>query len=224
MAIVLWSDYWTRQSLLWIIQGRTNPSLISLHTPTSFELFPESQERNKYILVISKYLTWWTETTTIPNARAITIATKLMEGIIFPHGSPAHILSDKGPQFSGEVLRELDTQLGIQQIFTSPYHPHTNRLTKRMNKTIKQQLTAFIDPLHTTWDLILPFITQAYNIGRYLWAFTWFPLLFMHCGRRIYETILFWRIQKETSLFVFLFSKEIAGVQKERGTRFYCPT
>ena len=32
-----------------------------------------------------------------------------------------------------------------------------------MNKTIKQQLTAFIDPLHITWDLILPFITHAYN-------------------------------------------------------------
>ena len=125
--------------------------------------FPESQAGNKYILVISEYLTRWTETAAIPDARAVTIATKLMERIIFPHGCPARILPNQGPQFSGEVLQALATQLGIQQIFTSPYHPQTNGLTERMNKTIKQQLTAFIDPLHTTWDLILPFITHAYN-------------------------------------------------------------
>ena len=83
--------------------------------------FPESQAGNKYILVISEYLTRWTETAAIPDARAITIATKLMERIIFPHGCPTRILSDQGPQFSGEVLQALATQLGIQQIFTSPY-------------------------------------------------------------------------------------------------------
>ena len=103
----------------------------------------------------------WTETAAILDAQAVTIATKLMEWIIFPHGFPACILSDKGRQFSGEVLQALDTELGIWQIFTSPYHAQTNGLTKRMNKTIKQQHTAFIDPLHTTWDLILPFITHA---------------------------------------------------------------
>ena len=116
--------------------------------------------RNKYILVISEYLTRWTETAAIPDTRAITIATKLMERIVFPHGCPARILSDKGPQFNGEVLQALATQLGLQQIFTSPYHPQMNRLTVWMNK---QQLTAFIDPLHTTWDSILPFIMHAYN-------------------------------------------------------------
>ena len=55
----------------------------------------------------------WTETAAILDAQAVTIATKLMEWIIFPHGCPACILSDKGRQFSGEVLQALDTELGI---------------------------------------------------------------------------------------------------------------
>ena len=67
--------------------------------------FPKSQAGNKYILVISEYLTRWTKTATIPDARAMTIATKLMERIVFPHGCPTRILSDKAPQFSGKVLQ-----------------------------------------------------------------------------------------------------------------------
>ena len=56
--------------------------------------FPESQAGNKYILVMSEYLTRWTKTAAILDARAINIATKLMERIIFPYGCPARIMSD----------------------------------------------------------------------------------------------------------------------------------
>ena len=65
----------------------------------------------------------WTETVAILDSRAVTIATKMMNQIVFPHGYPARILSNKEPQFSGEVLQALTTQLGLQLIITSPYHP-----------------------------------------------------------------------------------------------------
>ena len=125
--------------------------------------FPESQEGNKFILVITEYLTRWAETAAIPDAKAMTIASKLLDKIIFPHGCPLQILSDRGPQFNSELLRLVSTQLGIQQLFTSPYHPQTNGLTERLNRTLKQQISAYIDPLHSTWDRILPFVTHAYN-------------------------------------------------------------
>ena len=38
--------------------------------------FPESQEGNKLILIITEYFTRWAETTAIPDAKATTIATK----------------------------------------------------------------------------------------------------------------------------------------------------
>ena len=59
--------------------------------------FPESQEGNKFILVITKYLTRWVETAAIPDAKAMTIASKLLDKIIFPHGCPLQILSDRAP-------------------------------------------------------------------------------------------------------------------------------
>ena len=55
------------------------------------------------------------------------------------------------------------TQLGVQQVFTSPYHPQTNGLLERLHKTLKKEIAAFIDPYHKTWDQILPFVTHANN-------------------------------------------------------------
>ena len=75
--------------------------------------FPESQEGNKFILVITKYLTRWAKTAAILDAKAMTIASKLLEKIIFPHGCPLQILSDWGPQFNNELLRLVSTKLGI---------------------------------------------------------------------------------------------------------------
>ena len=38
-----------------------------------------------------------------------------------------------------------------------------NGLTERIDKTIKQVITAYVDPLHQSWDQVLPFALHAYN-------------------------------------------------------------
>ena len=83
--------------------------------------------------------------------------------MIFHHSCPQPLLSDQGPQFHSEVLQLLAQSLGVAQLFTSPYHPQTNGLTEGMNRTIKQIISAFVDPLHTNWDEILPYVVYAYN-------------------------------------------------------------
>ena len=75
----------------------------------------------------------WTETAAILDAQAVTIATKLMEWIIFPHGCLACILSDKGRQFSGEVLQALDTVRHLTDIYVTISRPD-----ERIDKTDEQ--------------------------------------------------------------------------------------
>ena len=125
--------------------------------------FPTSIQGNKYILVITEYLTRWCEAAALPDATANTVANALLQRVIFPHGCPHQILSDQGSQFRSEVMQVLTQSLEIKQLFTSPYHPQTNGLTERMNKTIKQTIAAYVDPLHQSWDQVLPFAVHAYN-------------------------------------------------------------
>ena len=125
--------------------------------------FPETPTRNRYILVITEYLTCWCEATTVPDTSADTIAHALLHKLILYHGCPTQLLSDQGKQFAGEVMEVLTTSLGICSLLTSPYHPQTNGLTERMNKTLKQMISAYVDPLHSNWDRILPFVVHAHN-------------------------------------------------------------
>ena len=125
--------------------------------------FPTSINGNKYILVITEYLTRWCEAAALPDATTHSVAQALLHKVIFPHGCPQQLLSDQGSQFRSEVLQVLSHSLGIKQVFTSPYHPQTNGLTERMNKTIKQVISAYVDPLHQSWDQVLPFAVHAYN-------------------------------------------------------------
>ena len=125
--------------------------------------FSTSESGNRYILVITEYLTRWCMATALPDPSATSIAQALLHHLIFPHGCPKQLLSDQGPQFKGEVLQILSKGLGIQQIFTSPYHPQTNGLTERMNRTIKQVISSFVDPVHKNWDQILPFAVHSYK-------------------------------------------------------------
>ena len=125
--------------------------------------FPTSIHGNKYILVITEYLTRWCEAIALPDATASSVAQALLQRVIFPHGCPRQLLSDQGSQFRSEVIRILSHSLGITQIFTSSYHPQSNGLTERLNRTIKQVISAYVDPLHQSWDQVLPFAVHAYN-------------------------------------------------------------
>ncbi|KAI5078966.1 hypothetical protein GOP47_0006637 [Adiantum capillus-veneris] len=84
--------------------------------------FPTSMSGNRY-MVIAKYLTKWCEATPLLDSTASTIALALLHKVIFQHGCPQKLLSDQGKQFTSQVLQILTSFLGVQQVFTSPYHP-----------------------------------------------------------------------------------------------------
>ena len=46
---------------------------------------------------------------------------------------------------------------------TTAYHPQTNGLTERFNKTLADMLSMYVDVDQKNWDELLPFVTFAYN-------------------------------------------------------------
>ncbi|GFV86851.1 transposon Ty3-I Gag-Pol polyprotein [Trichonephila clavipes] len=49
---------------------------------------------------------------------------------------------------------------------TTAYHPQTNGLTERFNKTLADMLAMYVDVEQKTSGRILPFFTFAYNTAR----------------------------------------------------------
>jgi len=56
------------------------------------------------------------------------------------HGLPDSIISDKGPQFTAGIMKELNHMLGIETKLSTAFHPQTDGQTERMNQELEQYL------------------------------------------------------------------------------------
>ena len=126
-------------------------------------LLPETENGNKYILVISDYFTKWMEAVSIPGQTAVTVTSVLVEEGVCRFGAPAYVHSDQCRQFEGIVYKEMCKLLGIKKTRTMPYHPESDGMVERYNKTLAKLLSAFVNEEHTDWDQLLPYVMMAYR-------------------------------------------------------------
>jgi len=84
---------------------------------------PKSSTGNKYILVVSDYLTKWAEAYGIPNQEAKTVANKLIDNMFCRFGVPEQLHTDMGTQFESTLVKEISKLLDIRKTHTTAYHP-----------------------------------------------------------------------------------------------------
>lgn len=118
---------------------------------------------NRYIVVATEYLTKWPEAKAIKDTKAITIAKFIYEEIICRHGCPEVLLSDQGTPFCNELVDSLCQLMQIKHRLSSAYHPQTNGLTERFNKTLCTTLAKYVSDYGDTWDTFLNASLFAYR-------------------------------------------------------------
>ena len=79
------------------------------------------------------------------------------------HGLPKSIISDRGPQFAAEIMRELNRMLGIESKLSTAFHPQTNGQMERVNQELEQYLRMFIDYRQEQWPDWLGTAEFVYN-------------------------------------------------------------
>src|SRR6266540_449112 len=100
----------------------------------------KTSRENKYIVVAIDYFTKYPEARALANANARNIANFLYEDIICRHGYPRKIISDRGTHFNNQVIENLLERFKIRHNLSTPYHPKTNGLVERFNKTLCESL------------------------------------------------------------------------------------
>ena len=123
---------------------------------------PQTQKENKYIAVAIDYFTKWPEAKAIPNATAKEVSKFIFEEIICRHGCPQKILTDRGSHFNNQLIKELTEKFKIKHGFSTPYHPKTNGLVERFNKTLCEAL-AKLSKEQDQWDENIPSTLFAYR-------------------------------------------------------------
>ena len=125
--------------------------------------FPLSDKGNRYAVVFMDYLTKWTEVFAVPNQSSLTIAQLLVEQIVFRHGVPAELLSDSGMAFLSKLMNEVYSLLGLHKVNTTAYHPQTDGLVERFNRTLTDMLAMTVKENGRDWDKHLPYVLFAYR-------------------------------------------------------------
>ncbi|KAL5463629.1 hypothetical protein EMCRGX_G032544 [Ephydatia muelleri] len=69
---------------------------------------------------------------------------------------------DQGKNFEAKVIQEICHLLGVTKTRTTPYHPQSDGLVKRFNRTLLEMLTTTMADEHD-WDLSLPTLLLVYR-------------------------------------------------------------
>lgn len=121
-----------------------------------------TENGNKYIVTFQDDLTKYSYAKSSPNHEARTLANIFVDFIsIF--GIPEAILTDNGPDFTSNLIKEVNKLFKIRHILTSPYHPQSNGALERSHHTLKDYLKHYLNPRQTNWDEYVSFAMFAYN-------------------------------------------------------------
>ena len=122
-----------------------------------------SSSGNKYVFVIADYFTRWVEAFAIPDQKAETVAKKLVLEFVCRFGAPLELHSDQGRNFESNLFKEVCRLLEVTKTRTTPFHPSSNGVVERFNRTLAGMIRCYLEDGSDEWDLYLPILTAAYR-------------------------------------------------------------
>ena len=76
---------------------------------------------------------------------------------------PSVILSDQGWEFENNLMQELCLLCEAHKTRTTPYHPASDGLVERFNRTLPMMLAMLAGENRDDWDDLLPAVMMAYR-------------------------------------------------------------
>ena len=98
-----------------------------------------SNSGNKHMPKIIDHLTCWPEAFPILDKSADTIVSIFINQYLPVHMCHGYILSDNGTEFKNNPIDQVLKQLGIERIFSTPYHPQSNKYLKPTLKKLYEK-------------------------------------------------------------------------------------
>ena len=123
-----------------------------------------STSGNKPILTIIDHLTGWPEVFPIPDKSADIIVSTFINKYLPVHMCPRYILSDNGTEFKNNLMDQVLKQLGIERIFSAPYHTQSNGILEVFHKYLKLTPKKLCEKDPSNWDQYLNQVLASYRV------------------------------------------------------------
>jgi transposase InsO family protein len=125
-------------------------------------LLPMTPNGNRFVLVFSDRFSKFTVSIAMRTVTADEVAEQFVSKWVAHFGVPVVLLTDNGPQLVSKFLQQVSAILGVQQRFTSAYHPATNGQVERFNRSLLTMLCHYVGA-NRSWDKVLGAAMAAYN-------------------------------------------------------------
>lgn len=141
-----------------------------------------SEEGHRFILTLIDHATGFPEAVPLRETNTIAVSEALLT-IFSRVGIPRELLSDRGPQFSSQLMGELHRLLGVKPLFSSPYHPMGNARVERLHSTLVTCLRKLCADKPKQWHrFIVPTLFALREVPSDRTGFSAFELLY---GRQV---------------------------------------
>ena len=98
---------------------------------------PETSSGNKFALTVICLLTNYMFMVPIPNKTTQQVIHAYPKHIHAQFGGSRYILTDRGSEFTSQMMHQLASELGFTKVFTSPYTPTGNSVIERAHQFLK---------------------------------------------------------------------------------------
>ena len=116
---------------------------------------PPSAGYNHLLTIIDRF-TRWPEAIPLSDTSAASVASAFLHHWVARFGIPVTVTSDRGPQFTSELWRQLSDSVGYKLSPTTAYHPQANGMVEHFHRTLKASLKARCDNHGDRWHRQLP--------------------------------------------------------------------
>ena len=99
----------------------------------------------KTYLLVADYFSRYLEVQTLTTTTSASVI-RALKAIFSRHGIPAVLMSDNGPQYSSQEMKDFANQYNFKHVTSSPHYPQSNGMAERMVKTAKSLLEKSADP------------------------------------------------------------------------------
>ena len=125
--------------------------------------FPQSESGNRYVLLVGDYFTRWIEAYVVPKFSAKTVAQTLVYEFFSRFGTLFDLHSDQGRNYESQLFKEVCELLEVRKTLSSPYHPQSNGMIERFNRTLIDMTAVYTNQNQTHLDKHLAMLTAAYQ-------------------------------------------------------------
>ena len=112
----------------------------------------EHNQHKYYMLTIIDHFTKFAEAVVLTETTAQTVWQVFYVRWIAIWGCPMYLLSDNGSQFASHEFKQRCADLGIEKIYSTPYHPQGNGVVEAFHQFLVRSVSAYVS--QTSWLLV----------------------------------------------------------------------